>query len=104
MRTGDLESEIATFLVGEGPRGHLVDIALGGGACFFLPNSTAGSCRTDDFDLLASAEKNGVTVLRGMKALQEWHAEKGHDHGGPVLGLFADQVRSSHAWPFRRWV
>lgn len=26
-----MESEIATFLVGDGPLGHVVDLALGGG-------------------------------------------------------------------------
>ncbi|KAL8283576.1 hypothetical protein RQP46_005679 [Phenoliferia psychrophenolica] len=86
----DLESEIASMLVGDGPRGHIVDFAMGGGACFFLPNTTTGSCRTDDKDLIATAEGKGVTVLRGVPALRGWHEAKGHEAGGPVLGLFAD--------------
>ncbi|KAM0755920.1 alkaline phosphatase-like protein [Meredithblackwellia eburnea MCA 4105] len=83
-------NEIAQFLVGNGPRGQVVDIALGGGLCFFLPNSTERSCRTDGSDLLADAETRGYTVLKGMKALEEWHADKGHEQSAPVLGFFAD--------------
>ncbi|ORY87441.1 alkaline-phosphatase-like protein [Leucosporidium creatinivorum] len=84
----DLESEIASFLVGTGPRGPSVDIALGGGECFFLPNSTKGSCRTDGEDMLAKAEELDVTLLRGMNDLRAWHDGDGHE-GGRVLGLFA---------------
>lgn len=93
----DLESEIATFLVGDGPLGNIVDFAFGGGECFFLPNSTAGSCRTDDQDLLAAAEKNGMQVLRGNRALEAWHDDDHRDQR-PVLGLFAPgHVRRSVA-------
>lgn len=92
---GDLESKIATFLVGEGPQGQTVDFAFGGGHCFFIPNTTAGSCRTDDRDLLAVAEKNGITVVRGMQELKAWHDGEGHAGTGPVLGLFADSVSAS---------
>lgn len=89
-----MESEIAQFLVGSGPRGTIVDVALGGGTCFFMPNSTTGSCRTDDEDLLAKARDSGFTILRGLKALNEWHDESGHEQAGPVLGFFHDDVRS----------
>ncbi|KAK4048214.1 vacuolar alkaline phosphatase [Microbotryomycetes sp. JL201] len=85
----DLESEIATFLVGNGPKGQVVDFALGGGQCFFLPNSSFSSCRTDDLDQISEAEKNGYAVLRGIKELREWHDKAGHE-GSPVIGLFAD--------------
>ena len=60
----DLESDIAGHLVGSHPLGHpQVDLALGGGLCFLLPNSSASSCRTDDVDLVAAAAKNKLTVL-----------------------------------------
>ncbi|KAM0789355.1 hypothetical protein ACM66B_000186 [Microbotryomycetes sp. NB124-2] len=85
----DLESEIATFLVGNGPKGQVVDFALGGGQCFFLPNTSSSSCRTDDRDQIGEAEKNGYTVLRGIRELREWHDKAGHE-GSPVIGLFAD--------------
>lgn len=83
----DLESEIAGFLVGTGPRGASVDIALGGGECFFLPNSTKGSCRTDGEDLLKKAAELDMTVLRGMSDLRAWE-DQGRE-GRRVLGLFA---------------
>ncbi|GAA94740.1 uncharacterized protein L969DRAFT_94633 [Mixia osmundae IAM 14324] len=54
----DAESRIADFLVGDHPLGMQVDYALGGGLCFFLPNTTAGSCRNDDQDMLAKGRKN----------------------------------------------
>lgn len=89
----DLESEIATFLVGDGPQGQSVDIALGGGLCFFLPNSTSVSCRTDDRDLIDKAQKAGYTVLRGVKSFREWREDdSGASNDGPVIGLFADDV------------
>ena len=60
----DLESDIAGHLVSSHPLGHpQVDLALGGGLCFLLPNSSASSCRTDDVDLVAAAAKNKLTVL-----------------------------------------
>ncbi|KAI5479351.1 hypothetical protein MNV49_003685 [Pseudohyphozyma bogoriensis] len=86
----DLESDIASFLIGDGPQGQVVDIALGGGRCFFRANSTTDSCRTDDVDMFAKAKANGITVLDGMKALNDWHDDKGHDKPEPVLGLFHD--------------
>lgn len=47
----DLEQDIAEFLVLNHPLGLQVDYALGGGRCFFLPQSQQDSCRTDDKDL-----------------------------------------------------
>lgn len=92
----DLESEIAEFLVDEAGTGMglTVDFAMGGGRCFFLPNTTKGSCRTDGKDLLEKAKGKGLKVLEGMQALRTYHEEDAHDEG-TVLGLFADDVRSS---------
>jgi alkaline phosphatase len=88
----DLESEIAGFLVGTGPRGSSVDIALGGGECFFLPNTTKGSCRTDGEDMLKKAADLDMTVLRGMEDLRKWE-EQGHE-GERVLALFSNDHMS----------
>lgn len=93
----DLETEIADFLVdedGSDLKGLPVDFAFGGGRCFFLPNSTEGSCRTDDKDLLAKAKEKGIKVVQGMAELREYREQGGGDEG-TVLGLFADDVRSS---------
>ena len=50
--------------MGEGhPLGPVVDVMLGGGRCFFLPNTTAGSCRKDTKDVIAIARKNGYNVF-----------------------------------------
>ncbi|BGP25216.1 vacuolar alkaline phosphatase [Rhodotorula toruloides] len=86
----DLESEIAEFLVGEegsALKGLRVDFAFGGGKCFFLPNGTRGSCRTDGKDMLAKAKARGVRVVDGMAALRAYKDEESVN--GPILGLFA---------------
>lgn len=91
----DLESEIAEFLVGEdgsASKGLRVDFAFGGGKCFFLPNGTDGSCRTDGKDMLGAAKAKGVRVIDGMAALRAYKDEDSVDE--PVLGLFASDVRS----------
>ncbi|KAG0665215.1 hypothetical protein C6P46_000314 [Rhodotorula mucilaginosa] len=94
----DLETEIADFLVDEDDsdlKGLPVDFAFGGGRCFFLPNSTEGSCRTDDKDLLARAKEKGIKVVQGMAELREYREQGGGDEG-TVLGLFADDNALQH--------
>ncbi|CAI2199853.1 2136_t:CDS:2, partial [Funneliformis geosporum] len=41
----DMESEIAVQYIGDYPLGRTVDLMLGGGRCYFIPNNTEGSCR-----------------------------------------------------------
>jgi alkaline phosphatase len=83
----DLEDKIAELQVGEGhPMGPVVDVMLGGGKCFFLPNTTSGSCRKDTKDVVAIGKKNGYNVLTdrsGFDALQ-----KGANATKPYLGVF----------------
>ncbi|KAL7415153.1 alkaline-phosphatase-like protein [Mrakia frigida] len=84
----DMESEIAEFLVGDGPMGHVVDLALGGGRCFFYPNSSSSSCRTDGSDLFASADLKGTNVLLSRK---EYDSALSASNGVlplPLIGLF----------------
>ncbi|KAE8417899.1 alkaline-phosphatase-like protein [Aspergillus pseudocaelatus] len=71
------------------PLGPMVDLLLGGGRCNFSPNSTEGSCRADDFDLLTYAEEQGFTVATNR---QEFNAlEKGQGQADlPFLGLFSE--------------
>lgn len=71
------------------PLGLMVDLLLGGGRCNFSPNSTEGSCRTDDFDLLTYAEEQGFTVATSR---EEFNAlGKGQGQADlPFLGLFSD--------------
>lgn len=61
-------------LVGLHPLGQQVDLAFGGGLCFFLPNSSSASCRTDDLDLISAAEskKNKDPKLKVITTRQEF--------------------------------
>ena len=83
------EDSIARQLIGEThPLGHVVDLMLGGGRCFFLPNSTSSSCRADDIDVTATAQDNGYTYI---STREEFDAlEAGNAANLPLLGLFAD--------------
>ncbi|KAH9452743.1 hypothetical protein MJO28_008335 [Puccinia striiformis f. sp. tritici] len=89
----DMESKIATFLTGEGPLGRNVDLAFGGGRRFFLPSSSLTSSRSDDNDLLGTAQsKYGFTIINSTDAFEKaWdpRSSKGH-FKTPVLGLFND--------------
>lgn len=66
--------------------GPVVDVMLGGGRCFFLPNTTTGSCRKDTKDVIAIGRKNGYNVFSdraGFDGLQE-----GKNATKPYLGIF----------------
>ncbi|KJZ76212.1 hypothetical protein HIM_04294 [Hirsutella minnesotensis 3608] len=83
-----MQDEIALQEIGHGPLGRSVDLMLGGGRCHFLPNSTYGSCRQDDVDVVRLAQeqygwsytdsRDGFDSLKG--------GNKAHL---PLLGLFA---------------
>lgn len=55
----DMEADIAVQQIGDYPLGRQVDLMLGGGRCFFLPNTTEGSCRSDDRDLIKESKNYG---------------------------------------------
>lgn len=59
-----------------------VDLILGGGRGWFMPQHVSGSLRADDLDLLAEAEQRGYTVLSTRDELEAQDSI-------PVLGLFA---------------
>lgn len=83
------EDRIAEQEIGEHPLGRVVDLLLGGGRCHFLPNSTEGSCRGDDRDLIDAADANGFNYIKdraGFDALNHGTQAK-----LPLLGLFADK-------------
>jgi alkaline phosphatase len=82
------EDRIAEQLVGEHPLGRVVDLMLGGGRCHFLPNTTQGSCRTDDKDIIALAKKKGFSYAHDRKDFDA--LKKGDAVDLPILGLFAD--------------
>ncbi|KAG5917709.1 hypothetical protein E4U53_004171 [Claviceps sorghi] len=86
--TRQMQDEIALQEIGQGPLGRSVDLMLGGGRCHFLPNTTAGSCRQDDVDVVALArEKHGWTYADTRTAFDD--LDGGHKAHLPLLGLFA---------------
>ncbi|KAK7417891.1 vacuolar alkaline phosphatase [Neonectria magnoliae] len=86
--TRTMEDSIALQQVGEGVLGRSVDLMLGGGRCYFLPNNTQGSCRSDDVDVVKIAqEKHNWSYSdnrAGFDAL-----DGGEKAQLPVLGLYA---------------
>jgi len=75
-----LESRIAAGLLE-----NKIDLLLGGGYGFFLPNSREGSQRDDERDLIREAEGAGFTVCRTKEEMAGAPA-------GKVLGLFAEEA------------
>ncbi|KAI9672314.1 MAG: hypothetical protein M1817_003336 [Caeruleum heppii] len=82
------EDLIAEQEVGNHPLGRVVDLILGGGRCHFLPNTTAGSCRADETDVIEMAKYNGFNYIDNRKDFDSL------DHGRavklPLLGLLAE--------------
>ena len=84
-----LEDIIAEHLVGNYPLGRMVDVIIGGGRCFFLPNSTQGSCRSDDTDVVKMAkEKFGFHYIDNRKDFD--HLQSSGEIKLPLLALMAD--------------
>ncbi|KAL8735372.1 MAG: hypothetical protein Q9166_000917 [cf. Caloplaca sp. 2 TL-2023] len=82
------EDKIAAQEVGEHPLGRVLDLMLGGGRCHFLPNTTEGSCRGDDRDIVHLAKKNGFSYVSDRKGFDGLNFGTGVKL--PLLGLFAD--------------
>ncbi|KAI4096409.1 MAG: hypothetical protein L6R37_006949 [Teloschistes peruensis] len=82
------EDSIAEQEVGEGPLGRVLDLMIGGGRCHFLPNTTEGSCRHDDRDIVDLAKKNGFSYVNDRKGFDGLNM--GSEVKLPLLGLFAD--------------
>ncbi|KAF4612807.1 hypothetical protein G7Y89_g15566 [Cudoniella acicularis] len=82
------EDLIAQQEVGEHPLGRVVDLILGGGRCHFLPNTTSGSCRGDDRDIVNLAqEKYGWNYIDDREGFDS--LKLGSEAKLPLLGLFA---------------
>ncbi|KAG0223555.1 hypothetical protein BGW42_005815, partial [Actinomortierella wolfii] len=83
----DMESDIALHQIGNYSLGRKVDLLFGGGRCFFLPNTTEGSCRTDDRDLIKESAQYGWNKPLTTRA----ELNEAFHNGGvqlPALGLF----------------
>ena len=83
------EDRIAEQEVGSHPLGRVVDLILGGGRCHFLPNTTAGSCRRDDKDVVALARENGFSYIDDRKGFDS--LQQGAAVNLPLLGLLAEK-------------
>jgi alkaline phosphatase len=82
------EDRIAEQLIGDYPLGRVVDLILGGGRCHFLPNTTEGSCRADNKDIVAAAKKKGFNYISDRKDFD--NLKLGSAVELPLLGLFAE--------------
>ncbi|KAI1370225.1 alkaline phosphatase-like protein [Hypoxylon crocopeplum] len=72
------------------PLGPVVDILMGGGRCYFKPQSDPTSCRSDDIDLFGFAKEKGYRVLQdrvGFDGLNKGLSKTGDL---PYIGLFND--------------
>ncbi|GAB7349111.1 hypothetical protein MBLNU459_g8059t1 [Dothideomycetes sp. NU459] len=87
VRKREMEDSIAEQLIGGGPLGRSVDLILGGGRCHFLSNSTEGSCRQDDVDVLHKADKKGWNYISTRDDFDG--LKLGSSVKLPLLGLFA---------------
>ncbi len=81
------EDRIAEQEVGEHPLGRMVDLMLGGGRCHFLPNTTDGSCRGDEKDIVELAKSNGFSYVDDRRGFDDLNL--GDSVKLPLLGLFA---------------
>ena len=81
------EDRIAQQEVGySNPLGRTLDLMLGGGRCHFLPNTTEGSCRGDDFDVTKIAQEDfGWTYIDNREDLKNLVPGPRL----PLMGLFA---------------
>ncbi|PGH01086.1 hypothetical protein AJ80_09069 [Polytolypa hystricis UAMH7299] len=82
------EDLIAEHQIGEYPLGRMVDLMIGGGRCHFLPNSTEGSCRGDDKDVVKIAKDKGFSYINDRKSFDGLNL--GSSIKLPLLGLVAD--------------
>ena len=81
------EDLIAEHQIGEYPLGRMVDLMMGGGRCHFLPNTTDGSCRADNKDIVEMAKKKGFSYVHDRAGFDD--LDKGNAVNLPLLGLFA---------------
>ncbi|ORX73579.1 alkaline phosphatase-like protein, partial [Linderina pennispora] len=80
----DMEGLIAQHEIGDNVLGNKVDLLLGGGLCFFQPNTTKGSCRTDTLDAWKLAQTKGYSTFSDRASFDALKTSAKL----PLLGLF----------------
>ena len=101
----EYEDLIAEQEIGNYPLGRTVDLILGGGRCHFLPNTTEGSCRSDDKDIVSMAKENGFSYIDNREDFD--NLDLGTGVKLPLLGLLAsldipyeiDRVHAPQLYP-----
>ncbi|WEW58917.1 vacuolar alkaline phosphatase [Emydomyces testavorans] len=83
------EDLIAEHQIGNYPLGRQVDLILGGGRCHFLPNTTSGSCRGDNKNVVQLAKSNGFSYIDDRKGFDKLNM--GNAAQLPLLGLVAEK-------------
>lgn len=83
---------ITEQMISTHPLGSQVDLAFGGGLCFFLPNSSSHSCRTDDLDLIKASKnksnkKRPYTFITSRKEFDQLSSDAS---SLGTIGLFGD--------------
>lgn len=66
----------------------MVDVLLGGGLGFFVPNTTTGSTRPDGTDALELARKSGYNVFTDRAGFDALNGGNAKAASKPYLGLF----------------
>lgn len=98
-----LESEIAAQMLQSPFDGaqRTIDLAIGGGGCYYLPASHEMSCRDDDRDLVKEATEAGWDVHFGSAFASQ--AEKantgGPDNSSSAAAAAAAPAKASHHLP-----
>ncbi|KAJ4371795.1 hypothetical protein N0V86_008349 [Didymella sp. IMI 355093] len=72
------------------PLGPQVDVLMGGGRCYFKPQSDPTSCRKDDINIFSYAKEKGYRVMQNRTSFDE--LKKGTTKAAdlPYIGLFND--------------
>lgn len=85
-----MESTIAEQMISTHPLGSQVDLAFGGGLCFFLPNTSASSCRTDSIDLVKASKdkKNKKRPYNIITSRKEFDNLENDESALGTIGLF----------------
>ncbi|KAI8319500.1 alkaline phosphatase [Martensiomyces pterosporus] len=80
----DMEGLIAQQLIGNNTLNNKVDLMFGGGICFFQPNTTKTSCRTDTLNAWELAKSKGYNAFDNRAAFDALKPNTKL----PTLGLF----------------
>ncbi|PWN23834.1 alkaline phosphatase-like protein [Microstroma glucosiphilum] len=92
-----LESAIAAQMLEKPYEGgeRTIDLAIGGGGCWFYPSSHPESCRTDNRDLISEARQQGWDV-REPPSSDKGAAEVKGPHGEQKIATSATSFNTSY--------